>query len=27
MTVDEALKRGQQLAEDVAARYRDRGSK
>jgi sorbitol/mannitol transport system substrate-binding protein len=24
MTVDEALARGQQLAEDVAARYRDR---
>jgi sorbitol/mannitol transport system substrate-binding protein len=27
MTVDQALKRGQQLAEDVAARYRDRASK
>jgi sorbitol/mannitol transport system substrate-binding protein len=27
MTVDEALDRGQQLAEDVAARYRDRASK
>jgi sorbitol/mannitol transport system substrate-binding protein len=27
MTVDEALDRGQQLAEDVADRYRDRASK
>jgi sorbitol/mannitol transport system substrate-binding protein len=26
MTVDEALERGQQLAEDVAQRYQDRGS-
>ena len=27
MTVDEALERGQQLAEDVAERYRERESK